>query len=563
MDSVKKVYKVIIALAVASLVSCSDKLTETNIDPNVVDPAVGNPNMIMPTIMAAAATDYLAKGWDVTAGVMQHIQHDGWFEGINHYDWGPENWANYYGMLRNNAYLMKSPQKFHQGVAYTMKAFVFGMITDLWGDAPYTEALKGEAGNFEPVFDSQEIIYKGILEDLRLAAELFASGDNSGYLDGYDTYYGGNVGKWHKFANSLSLRYAMRISEKLPDLAKSTIERIYSSGVYINEPAYDATISFVGSQASNGWPYNFMIDDAGRSNFRRRKPAQTFIDQLLETADPRLQVWWAPVHVQWVPDPTLTQYMDDAIRRDGVRLSVVSMTDLDLKAAINAGHKFTRHFNPNLKPAGGADLNTGLYVGVPVGIRLPDYHNGNPTPGQGVENQHVSQMSDLYRYNTDPNMLKARIISSSEVSFILAEAALKGWKVGSDAQTHYYDGIRKSLQTWKVEGRFNDFIAGEGVKYNSSTALEQIITQKWIASWTGTTEAWMDYRRTGLPALQAGPTSSQPVLPVRFMYGDAEVFANVKNAQDAISRLEQNSYSNQANSQWAKPWIIQGTGKPW
>lgn len=551
-----------IALTVVGLASCSDKLTETNIDPNVVDPAVGNPNMIMPTILATAATDYLAKGWDVTAGVVQHIQHDGWFEGINNYDWGPENWAGYYGILRNNAYLMKSEQKFHQGVAYTMKAFTFGMITDLWGDAPYTDALKGEEGQFEPVFDSQETIYRGILNDLQLAADLFASGDNTGYLDGYDTYYGGDPKKWHKFANSLALRYAMRLSEKLPDLAKTTIERVYSSGVYIETPAEDATISFVGSQASNGWPYNFMIDDAGRSNFRRRKPAQTLMNQLLSTEDPRLSVWWAPVHVQWIPDPTLTQYMDDAIRRDGTRLSVVSMTDLNLKAEISAGHKFTRHFNPALKPAGEPDLNTNLYVGIPVGVRFPDYHNGNPTPGQEVENQHVSQMSDLYRYSTDHDMLKARIISASEVSFILAEAALKGWAVG-DAQTHYYEGIRKSLQTWKVEDDYNDFIAGESVQYNSSTALEQIMTQKWIASWTGSTEAWMDFRRTGLPALEAGPASSQPVLPVRFIYGDAEVFANVKNAQDAINRLEQNSYSNQLNSQWSKPWILQGTGKPW
>ncbi|MEC3881975.1 SusD/RagB family nutrient-binding outer membrane lipoprotein [Parapedobacter sp. 10938] len=563
MDTLKKMRKILIVLAVVSLASCSDQLTETNIDPNVVDPAVGNPNMIMPTVLATAATDYLSKGWDVTAGVMQHIQHDGWFGGINTYEWGPENWANYYGMLRNNAYLMKSNQVFHQGVAYTMKAFVFGMITDLWGDAPYTDALKGEEALFEPAFDSQETIYRGILDDLQQAAELFATGDNSGYLAGYDTYYGGDPARWHKFANSLALRYAMRISGKLPDLAKSTIERVYSSGVYIDSPTDDATISYVGSQASNGWPYNFMNDDAGRSNFRRRKPAKTLMDQLLATNDPRLPVWWAPVHVQWVADGSLTQYMDNAIRRDGERLSMVSLPDLTLKAEIAAGHKFTRHFNPALKGADDPQLNTSLYVGVPVGLRLPDYYNGNPTPGQEVENQHVSQMSDLYRYNTDQDMLKARIISAAEVSFIFAEAALKGWAVGANAETHYYEGIQKSLQTWKVDGQYGNFIAEDGVHYNSATALEQIMTQKWVASWTGTTEAWMDFRRTGLPALIAGPNSPQPVLPVRFIYGDAEVFTNMQNAEDAIDRLEQTSYSNQANSQWAKPWIIQGTGKPW
>src|SRR5690554_414775 len=98
MSFIKNIYKLAIALAVFSMVSCDDKLTEVNIDPNVVDPAVANPNMIMPTILATAATDYLNKGWDIPAGVVQHIQHDSWNSGINHYDWGPSNWANYYDM---------------------------------------------------------------------------------------------------------------------------------------------------------------------------------------------------------------------------------------------------------------------------------------------------------------------------------------------------------------------------------------------------------------------------------------------------------------------------------
>src|SRR5690606_15597841 len=138
-------------------------------------------------------------------------------------EWGPENWNNYYDMLRNNEYLLKSNSKFHQGVALTMRGYIFGMITDLWGDAPYTEALQGDQGLLEPQFDSQETIYKGIIEELKAASSIFALNDNTGYLSGYDTYYGGDPQKWQKFSNSLLLRYYMRISEKLPDLAKSGI----------------------------------------------------------------------------------------------------------------------------------------------------------------------------------------------------------------------------------------------------------------------------------------------------------------------------------------------------
>src|SRR5690554_6070012 len=142
---IKQIYRLaIVAGILTGVAACGDKLTEANINPNGVDQAVGNPNMIMPTILATAATDYLNKGWDVSAGVVQHIQHISWGDGINHYDWGPEDWANYYGILRNNNYLLNSPNSspFHHGVALTMKAFTFGMITDLWGDAPYTDAGK-------------------------------------------------------------------------------------------------------------------------------------------------------------------------------------------------------------------------------------------------------------------------------------------------------------------------------------------------------------------------------------------------------------------------------------
>jgi len=565
-----KVMKILYKLAIISIlfgaVSCSDKLTDANIDPNVVDPATGNPNMIMPTVLATAATDYLRKGWTEPAGIVQHIQHDSWHGGFNHYDWSPQDWKDYYGMLRNDMYLLNSPNShpFHRGVALTMKAFVFGMITDLWGDAPYTEAMMGGDGAFEPVFDSQETIYRGILSDLQEAANIFATGDNEGYLSGYDVYYAGDPAKWQRFANSLILRYAMRVSEKLPELAKENIERVAASGIYIQTPGDDAVISFVGTQTSNAWPIPApWTGDTPFSEFRRRKPGQALIDAMFPNQDPRLAVWWSPVQVQWVADLSLDKYMDDVIYRNDERLTVVTLTDAEFEQQIGQGAKFTRHFNPNLKGPNDPVLNTDLYVGLPAGLVEPDAHNGNPEPGQDKPNQHVSLMSHLYRNHSDGDLMKSRIISSAEVSFILAEAALKGWSVNGSAEAHYLNGIRNSLITWKQEGAYADFVARPGVAFDSSKALEQIITQKWIASWTGAVEAWMDFRRTGLPALKAGPASAEPVLPVRFIYGSAEQLANSANIQEAIGRLEQNAHSKQPNSQWSKPWIIQGTGKPW
>ncbi len=564
MKIIKGISKIAFALSVVMLWSCSDLLTDANKNPNVVDPLNANYNLIMPPVLASTAMKYLDLGWGEMSGTMQHTQHDGWFGGYNNYEWGPINWNEYYDRLRDNALLMKSPDKFHRGIALTMRAFLYGNITDFWGDAPYTESLKGDQGVIAPVFDSQEIIYKGIIEDLKAAAVIFATGDNAGYLAGYDTFYGGDPAKWHKFSNSLLLRYYMRLSEKLPALSKAGIEAVYATGVYIKQPSEDASVSFVGSVASNNWPYIYSLDAVGESNFKRKKAAQTLIDQFKATNDPRLKVWFAPVHVQWVADPTLTVAMEPFIRKDGViQEGVGYLEDKILKAQASAGHKFTRHFNQTLYAAAhaGTTLDTSKYVGIPAGLRQPDFYNGNPTPGQTVENQHVSQLSDMYRYANKPSVLKARIITSSEVEFILAEAAFKGYSVGS-AETHYKDAVKRSLETWEVASFYDSFITKPGVAYAAN--LEQIITQKWIASWSASSEAWMDYRRTGYPKLKAGQASAQPVLPVRFVYGDSEINNNRVNSENAISKLEQNSYSTaNTNSQWAKPWLLIGTKKPW
>ncbi|MFC5408833.1 SusD/RagB family nutrient-binding outer membrane lipoprotein [Larkinella bovis] len=556
--------KALFVMALLTFSSCEDKLTELNENPNVVDPSSANPNMLMPTVMADAAKKYLDWGYGDAAGIVQHTQKDGWFSGHNHYDWSPTDWSDYYNQLRNNDFLYKRAvalnYKFHQGVALTMRAFLFGNITDLWGDAPYTEALKGDVSDdlIRPKYDSQEVIYKGIIEDLKAASALFASGDVTGYRTGYDVYFAGDPVKWQKFANSLLLRYYMRVSAKLPDIAKAGIESIYTSGVYIKTSGEDAAMDYAGGVAGNAWPgaAEFNTDP---SEFRRRKPAKMLMDQLIATEDPRLKVWFQPVYVRWVADPALATPVDQFIRKNGViQTGTVSLTDAQFLTETKAGNKFTRHYNPNTFTVA---VDNREYVGVPAGLIDPSSFNYNPTPGQVVQNQHVSQLSETYR-GSKGGLLKARLISSAEVSFILAEAALKGWSVGA-AETHYNNGVKNSLDTWGVGSSYATHILKNGVKFNNT--LAQIMEQKWIASWTSAIEAWMDYRRTGLPAFKTGPAAPENVLPVRFIYGDNETNFNNANSVSALGKLEENAHTKirGKNSQWAKPWVIQGTGKPW
>ncbi|MCE6992278.1 SusD/RagB family nutrient-binding outer membrane lipoprotein [Dyadobacter sp. CY323] len=538
----------IMPLLLAGLVfSCKD-LSELNENPNGVGPESVNPNLVMPTVLTEAAKRYVNLGYQDIAGVVQHTQKDAWSSGHNDYDWGGnQSWNEYYDILRTNDLLYKRAielnYEFHQGVALVMKSFMFGLITDLWGDAPYTNALKGETGGTEnilPAFDTQDKIYAGIIADLEKANTLLskARADYPGIVDNVDVYYGGDPAKWRKMANSLLLRYYMRLSSKQPDIAKAGIEKIAGNAAMypiITSNSDDATMSFPGNTEADAWPANAVIDASG-SNYRRIKMAATLVEKLQILKDPRLGIWANKVEIPLVVDATQPAGTDKIV--DGKRILSPDKVKNTLYDT-----------DPE-------------YVGLPTSFSaLPSAYNLNPTPGQTSFNPHVSFLNNIYKAAKGP-LLKARLISAAEVHFILAEAGLKGWSAGV-AKDHYEAAIKASFETWTVGSSYAAYIAQPTVAFDKT--IKQVIEQKWIASWTAATEAWFDFRRTGFPELKAGPAAKRNVLPVRFYYMQDELRINKANAEAAVSKLEITAYSqaDKGNSAWSKPWLIQGTGKPW
>ena len=145
---IRNKYWIIILLAVLILPvnGCKD-LDKLNVNPNGVDPTIADLNLLMPTVLVATGQRVVDLGVGDIAGVMQHTQLDGWTGGHNEYDWNilSHSWSAYYDILRNNDEYYNKAQEgdylIHQGVALVMKAYAFGMNDDLWGDAPYTEAI--------------------------------------------------------------------------------------------------------------------------------------------------------------------------------------------------------------------------------------------------------------------------------------------------------------------------------------------------------------------------------------------------------------------------------------
>ncbi len=560
MKLMKSHYKIFLVLATIAFASCQD-LTELNVNPNGVDPTTVNPNLLVTTVITSSAKSYTENGYNGdVAGVMQYVQKSGWGSGLNNFDWiGESSWGGYYGTLRNVDHLYNRAEEegmeFQMGLALVLKAFNFGNITDKWGDAPYTNALNAPQGGQEdlfPVFDSQEIIYKGIIEDLKKANNLLSKGLDaySGISQSNDVIYNGVPSQWRKMANSLMLRYYMRISSKLPEYAKTGIEEIVKNPA--NYPIFtsnddDATMDYIGSSGDDSWPANATFDNS-ESNFSRIQLGAGFRDVLLDLNDPRLAVWFNKVKVKITVSD---MYPENDKVVDGVRY---------LRPSYVAEQGYVIYNKDTWQTASAESktlIDTMEYVGIPTAIvgYEPYNYNLNPKPTQGGYNDHVSALSDMYK-DAEGDMLKSRLISYAEVCFILAEAAKKGWSVGSQ-QSWYEKGIQASLDTWGVGSSYTTYIATPGVAYNGS--LEQIMTQKWIANWTNANEAWYDWRRTGLPALKFGTKGRRDAMPIRTRYDANEKNRNADNYEAAISKLVETPFTAQdgKDSAWSKMWLLQ------
>jgi len=562
MKSIK--YITLLVIFGMGLNSCTKDLQKLNENPNGADPNTTNPNLVLSTVLTRTAQAYVGLGYGDIAGVMQHTQLDGWGGGHNEYDWGGSNsWSGYYDILRNNKFVydkaIAMDYEFHQGITLVMKSMVFGMITDLWGDAPYSQALKGDLGGAEntlPVYDSQQSIYEGIIADLETANTLLSKtkDDYKGSIDVADVYYNGEPSKWRKLANSLALRYYMRISEKLPAIAQAGIEKIANNPdqyPIITNTSDDATMSFPGNSEADSWPSNATYN-ADSSNYRRIKLCKTFVEALQARNDPRIAVF--------------ANKVETFLKVDG---SLPAGTDIINDTIVNGENRKVRYLASDVLAAKGLtvnDIDQDIdYVGLPVALAGPQAYNLSPDLNQASRNPHVSWVNSNFA-NANSG-IKARLISAAEVHFILAEAsAVKHWNAG-DAEEHYNQGILSSFMAWGIGGAAPAYIAGPGVAFDGTQ--QQIIEQKWIAAWSVATEAWFDWRRTGYPELHGvqGRTKAKE-LPLRFYYMLDERNLNTANVMEASGRLETTQYSNfgadgEKNSPWSKPWIVQGTGKPW
>jgi hypothetical protein len=348
-----------------------------------------------------------------------------------------------------------------EAVGQVWKSWIFHLMTDLWGDIPYSEALRADEGMTTPAYDTQEDVYTGLFSTLTAAAATLQSTTGEGFGSG-DLLYSNDFDKWRRFANSLRMRLAMRLSEVDPATAQSQFQAADAAGVF----------------RSN--------DD----NAMFRWPGPPYQNLLFEN---------------W-------QGRDD----DGV-----SATMIDMLASLN---------DPRLELYAEPATEDGAFRGL-----------GNNIAEPPLSLAWYSRIGSFWR--EDGAATPTALMTYSEVLFLQAEAAHRGWIAGDPAAL-YEAAIRANMNQYDAwspanaptDAEIDAYLADPAVQYEAANGLALINTQKWISLYMQGTEAYANQRRIGIPVLLPGPDLGISRIPVRFMYPTGEQSLNAANLNEAVQR---------------------------
>lgn len=458
------------------LAAC-DKFEVSNDNPDVALSLDNNPELLLTNIERNAIRRAVGDAWS-EGNLMAQYGARIVFTSFDLFDWGDQagTWETYYLAIRDAQVLediaVNRENTSYEGVSIILQSWMFHILTDMWGDIPYSQAAqaKSETPIYAPSYDSQEAIYDGLLADLKRANDLL-SGNNLPSIKG-DILYNGDLEKWRKFANSLRLRVALRLSEVQGEKARTVISEIFNAPEtypVFSSNEDNAALKFLNSNPNSHPVTEESVYRVG--SYNEYRISETLVGLLESLDDPRLE---------FLADPTANSVNEGNPRIEGMQNGIVDGPAYEYKG----GDAYLSKFNIN-----------------------------------------------YFYYQANAN--EARLMLYSEVEFIFAEAAQRGW-ITSTPQEHYENGVTANFEYWGIE-RPDDYLSRTGVVYDGE--LETILNQKYIALFYTDYQGFIEFKRTGFPTtIQPGPDAFYNNYPSRFEYPSKEGALNDANRQAAIGR---------------------------
>lgn len=389
--------------------------------------------------------------------------------------------------------------------AKLFRVAVMQRLTDAYGPIPYSNVLTTEKLTVK--YDSQQDIYKAMFEELDAAILAFSKNLSipSSSWAKYDRVYYGNISQWLKYASSLKLRMAMRVSYADPALAREKASEAIASGNLILTNADNALIHPAGNKLAliyNGW--------------NDHRAAADIICYLNGWKDPRIGKMF-------------------------------------LKNRPSEEKEEERKY-------------VGLRIGSTVSKKsdfVENYSNmavSESDPLLWMNAAEVSFLLSEYELRFAKNDSKAKEYYENGVKLSFEERGVTGEQDYlanvSDTPELYID----PLGFYNAEKKMSECKVAWETASDEEGHLEQIITQKWIAIFPLGNEAWAEYRRTGypklLPAVQnLGPDKVDLDRHARrLIYPVEEYTSNGDNLNEAISILGSESLSGSGDSMSTRLW---------
>lgn len=409
------------------------------------------------------------------------------------------------------------------------RVYMMSVITDIYGDAPYSEAGQGYLKEiYNPKYDTQEDIYNDFFTELKDAASALDAANDR--ITG-DVIYNGDVAKWIKLANSLRLRYAMRISDVAPEKARKEFEdALASEGGVLTSGSDDALIKYMDISFSFGQDsYTDYRGNALSQLLFGNDPANnpsylcsTFFNQLYNTKDPRTfmiaRFYYDGLMSQTSPDNRID--LTDEITGKGI--------------AMNPCQPGAFSYDP--WPQGyDSDM-------------MKEIAKTNPSVETTMARETEPKLANNFLRGDNPGV----VMTCAEVNLLLAEASLKKWNTEGTVEGFYSKGVRAAMDFLAdnygydriSDNDFNAYIAGNGIGHTEQQAKAAINTQAWILHFTNPAECWANVRRSGYPRLKSPAEygfgqylTGGKDIPVRLCYPTLESSYNKPGYDEALKRM--------------------------
>ena len=554
----QKIYKTLIGLLAAGAIftSCSKEYMQgLNTDTSKVESL--DPNMQLTTALLqtygdfslmdtyrsyiTGFTQHFAGGWNVTNYAGSVYAFDDQMRLL---------WDRYYSVSIKNLAdgIANSTDKPNLNAALRIHyVYLMSVLTDVYGDVPCLEAGKGYLeGISTPKYDTQEEIYNFFFEELKACVAQLGTGEDR--LTGDVTSLGGDVEAWKRYANSLRMRFAMRISDVNPQKAQQEFEdALIAAGGYIATPSQDAYVVYIDG------PFT-LYEGANELDFRVNA-----LGEILYGQDPTSPTFVSSTFYNMMKDnndPRLYRICRHYINTKRSETKPDAEWNVDVTDEVLA---YYERIGESVQPCNPGAAWYSDWINAPADSEIPTLERlvaQDPAAGFNGNNFNARMLRPFLSIDFEQPYCPGFLMSSAEVRFLLAEAADKGWTVVGSVEENFVAGVTDAMEIinkhYVADAR--KITAAEITTYVdavkaglATNAKETINTQAWMLHFMNPSEAWANLRRSDYPVIMDrtklktydGFIYDDPNLstPTRLKYPVLESKYNTANYNDAIQRL--------------------------